>query len=93
MCGLSSPRRLPRLILALSAMACLIGAARAAEPTPVKITSPLPYGPDPINYFAESTDDAIARLQMRLDEKSLSLENRKYSGHLLDLLRALEVPV
>lgn len=74
-------------------MAILFGAACAAEPTPVEITSPLPYGSDPINYFAESTDDAIIRLQQRLDAGELSFENRKHSGHLLDLLRVLDVPV
>lgn len=77
----------------MSAMAVLIGAACAAEPTPVEINSPLPYGPDPINYFAESSDDAIVRLQKRLDAGELSFANRKYSGHLLDLLQVLEVPV
>ena len=91
--GLSSPRCLPHLAFVVSAMASLIGVACAAEPTPVEITSPLPYGPDPINYFAESTDDAIIRLQKRLDAGELSFANRKYSGHLLDLLRVLEVPV
>jgi hypothetical protein len=74
-------------------MFLLTDRACAAEPTPVEINSPLPYGPDPINYFSESTDDIVVRLQKRLDEKSISLESRKFSGHLLDLLRALEVPV
>lgn len=91
--GPSSPRCLPHLALAVLVMAFLICVARAAEPTPVEITSTLPYGPDPINYFAESTDDAIVRLQKRLDAGELSFANRKHSGHLLDLLRVLEVPV
>ncbi len=91
--GLSSPRRLPLLALAVFVMAFLICVARAAEPTPVEITSPLPYGSEPINYFAESPDDAIVRIQKRLDAGELSFENRKHSGHLLDLLQGLEVPV
>ena len=91
--GPSSPRCLPRPALAVWAMTFLIGVARAAEPTPVEITSPLPYGSDPINYFAESSDDAIIRLQKRFDAGELSFVNHKHSGHLLDLLRVLEVPV
>ena len=91
--GPSSPRCLPYLALAVLAMSYLAGPVCAAEPTPVEITSPLPYGPDPINYFAESTDDAIIRLQKRLDARELSFSNRKHSGHLLDLLQGLEVPV
>ena len=89
----SNPRRLLRWAMLACSMALLIEVASAVEPTPVEITSPLPYGPDPINYFAESTDDAIARLQQRLDERVVSFENRNYSGYLLDLLRALDVPV
>jgi hypothetical protein len=91
--GRSSSRCLCYLAVAVSAMFTLADFVSAAEPTSVEITSPLPYGPDPINYFAESTDDVIVRIQKRLDEKSLSLQNRKYSGYLLDLLRTLEVPV
>ena len=91
--GPSSPRCLPRLALAVWAMTFLIGVARAVEPTPVEITSPLPYGSDPINYFTESSDDAVVRLQQRLDAGELSFANHKHSGHLLDLLRVLEVPV
>ena len=91
--GLSSPRCLTFQALAVSAMAFLIGAARAAEPIPVEITSPLPYGPDPINYFAESIDDDVLLLQKRLDAGELSFANRQHSGHLLDLLRVLEVPL
>lgn len=88
-----SSRRSTLLALTIAALVLFVDAAGAGEPTRVEITSPLPYGPDPINYFAESTDDAIARLQQRLDEKQLSFENRPDSGYLLDLLRALEVPV
>ncbi len=84
--------RLHRM-LTLSMMVFMIGIVCAEEPTPVEITSPLPYGSDPINYFAESTDDAIALLQKRLDGKPLSFENRQDSGYLPDLLRALEIPV
>ncbi|MBC8115152.1 MAG: hypothetical protein H7062_12280 [Candidatus Saccharimonas sp.] len=91
--GLSSPRCLPHLALSVSVMVSLAGLACAAEPTPVEINSPLPYGPDPINYFAESTDDAVIRLQKRLDAGELSFANRRHSGHLLDLLQVLEVPV
>ena len=87
------PRRPTVLVLAVAALILLVGVAGADEPTPVEITSPLPYGPAPINYFAESTDDAIARLQQRLDEQALMFEHRRDSGYLLDLLRALEVPV
>ena len=91
--GPSSPRCLPRLALAVTAMAFQMGVACAAEPLLVEITSSLPYGPDPINYFAESTDDAVIRLQQRLDAGELSLANGKHSGHLLDVLKVLEVPV
>ena len=81
------------LALTITVQVLFVDAAGAVEPTRVEITSPLPYGPAPINYFAESTDDAIARLQQRLDEQALSFENRRDSGYLCDVLRALEVPV
>ena len=86
-------RRPALLALTVAALILLVGVARADEPTRVEITSPLPYGPAPINYFAESTDDAVARLQQRLDETALVFEYRRDSGYLLDLLQALEVPV
>ncbi len=88
-----SSRRPTLLTLTIAALVLLVDVAGAVEPTRIEITSPLPYGPAPINYFAESTDDAIARLQQRLDEQALVLEHRRGSGYLLDLLRALEVPV
>ena len=91
--GPPSPRCLPRLALVVSVMFLLADFTSATEPTPVEITSPLPYGPDPINYFAESSDDAVIRLQKRLDAGELSFSNHKHSGHLLDLLQVLKVPV
>ena len=91
--GPLSSRYLPHWILAVLAIASLAGLDFAPEPTPVEINSPLPYGPDPINYFAESTDDAIIRLQQRLDSGDLSFSDRQHSGHLLDVLQALEISV
>lgn len=82
-----------RSALAAMFLSLLFRAVSAEEPTPIEITSPLPYGPAPINYFSESTDDAIVRIQKKLDAGELSLKGRPHSGHLLDLLRALEVPV
>lgn len=82
------PLRLTVLVMAFTGQT-----ACAAEPVPVEITSPLPYGPAPINYFAESTDDAVARIQTKLEAGELSFTSRQSSGHLLDLLHALEVPV
>ena len=93
MLATSSSRRPTLLALTIAALVLFVDAAAAVEPTRVEITSSLPYGPAPINYFAESTDDVVARLQQRLDEQALSFEYRRDSGYLLDLLQALEVPV
>lgn len=91
--GLSILRCLPHLALFILVTFLLADLTSAAEPTPVEINSPLSYGPDPINYFAESTDDAVVQLQKRLDVGDFSFENRKHSGHLLDLLQQLKVPI
>ena len=76
--------------------AVIIGLADEAagvEPTTVEISTPLPYGPAPINYFSETDDDLVKRLQVRLDDGSLKLTSQPGSGYLLDLLRVLQVPM
>lgn len=71
----------------------LVAGAEAAEPRPVELTSPLPYGPAPINYFSEDDDDSIQQLQTRLDNGKLKFQTRGDSGYLLDLLQALKIDV
>lgn len=71
-------------------MASLAG---AAEPRRVELTSPLPYGPAPINYFSETDDDLIKQLQAKLDDGKLEFQPHAETGYLSDLLRALEIPV
>ena len=67
--------------------------AGAAEPRRVELTSPLPYGPAPINYFSETEDDLIKQLQTKLDDGQLEFKPHVESGYLPDLLRALEISV
>jgi hypothetical protein len=71
----------------------LLPVAQGIEPQTVEITSPLPYGPAPIDYFSESDDNVIQRLQTRLDNRELQFKPRLGTGYLLDLLHALAVPV
>lgn len=72
-------------------VSCVPG--EAAEPRPVELTSPLPYGPAPIHYFSEDEDDPIKQVQARLDGGSLSFQTKGDSGYLLDLLQALKIDV
>lgn len=67
--------------------------AIAAEPQKVELTSSLPYGPAPINYFSEAERDIIKDLQGRLNNGQMALKLMPHSGYLLDLLQALEIPV
>ena len=67
--------------------------AHGAEPRRVELSSPLPYGPAPINYFSETDDDPIKQLQTKLDDGKLEFQPRAETGYLLDLLRAMEIPV
>jgi hypothetical protein len=71
----------------------LMSVAQGAEPRIVEISSPLPYGPAPIDYFSESDDNVIQRLQARLDNREVQFKPQVGTGYLLDLLRVLAVPV
>lgn len=65
----------------------------AAEPQKIELSSSLPYGPAPINYFSETEPDLIKDLQTRLNDGKLILKAKPDSGYLIDLLQALQVPV
>ncbi len=88
------PRRLCRvsqLVHAVAAFVFLIATAIADEPTSIEITAPLPYGRAPIDYHTESTDDAVAHLQRRLDARDFTFTATDRSGYLLELLKVLNV--
>lgn len=78
-------------------LAVLIAAAWMVRPLEVQGQSPedgkLPYRQPPVDYFGAETDDAVAKLQTRLERGELSLEHRGEQGYLRALLDALGVPV
>jgi hypothetical protein len=91
--GLLRQRRWDELAILSGVLLLFATSVRAADPMPVEIDSALPYGPAPIHYFSESTDDPIARLQTQIVDGKRTLTPRGESGYLHDLLEALDVPV
>ncbi|MDB5391813.1 MAG: hypothetical protein JWM11_7459 [Planctomycetaceae bacterium] len=55
--------------------------------------SELPYNQQPISYSERTPDDAISRLQNQLDEGEIKIKSTGKQGFLLDLLRALDIPI
>jgi hypothetical protein len=65
----------------------------AAEPRPVTVESPLPFGQAPVDYLGETTADPIARLDRRLVDGEVTLKPVPGRGYLDAVLRLLRVPV
>lgn len=65
----------------------------ADPPQPISITDAVPFGREPIDYFSPTTDDAVARLQRRLDGGTTQLQGHGSQGYLKAVLAELKVPV
>jgi hypothetical protein len=48
---------------------------------------------EPINYVTASADNAVSRLQKRLDEGDVNLQHEDRRGYLKSLLKELDVPI
>lgn len=57
------------------------------------VSAQVPFDSEPINYSSCTPDDAVARLQKRIDDGSLRLEFEEGHGFLKSVLTALEIPV
>ena len=98
MCAPPAQPRLPEVAILLCSVLLVASSLTAADrmpvdPMPVEIDSTLPFGPAPIDYFSDSADDVIARLQVELDGGRRKLTARGESGYLRDLLEVLSIPV
>jgi len=88
------PPDIPSLrLIAIVLIAVSTTRGNAADPQPIALNSPLPYGPAPINYFDDEEDNPIRQLQSRLDDGQVTLQTQGDSGYLTDLLRALQINV
>ncbi len=83
------------VILAASVLVMSVGAARGqtGEPTTIKFSDRLPYGLKPVDYLGKDADDAVARLNLKLEAGSVKLKRHGPQGYLVSLLKALNVPV
>lgn len=59
----------------------------------IRLTDAIPFGREPIDYFSSETNDAISRLQQRLDASEVQLKASTSHGYLQSLLEHLEIPV
>ncbi len=93
------PRRLTasRTALILGWLTCVGCSISLADPPPspqrIAITDSVPFGREPIDYFSPSTDDAVARLQRRIDAGKTQLQGQGPQGYLKAVLAEFKVPV
>lgn len=71
----------------------LVSAAEPPQPRRVSLDDPLPYGQQPIDYHGAESNDAIARLNRRLQAGEVRLERNDGTGYLRSVLQKLDVPV
>ena len=64
----------------------------ATVPETISIRDRIPYGRQPVDYFSQTTNDAVSRLQEKLNAGDISLKSGP-SGYLRSVLQALDVPV
>jgi hypothetical protein len=69
-------------------MICLIGLLAVCRS---EAAAQLPFEREPINYGQSRTEDAVARLQQRLDAKTVVLEYDRAQGYLPSLLKLLGI--
>ena len=73
----------------------LCGVYAQAPPTEsvigIELNDALPYGQKPIDYFGETTDNAVTRLQDRIKRGDVRLTIDETQGYLPALLRALDI--
>ena len=68
-------------------------AEEPSAPREVRISDALPYGRIPIDYHSPESDDAVSRLQQKLDKAERSFIYRDEGGYLKSLLDTLRIPV
>jgi hypothetical protein len=84
---------LPALLRAQNSASAESSPATQNEPTRIKLTDRVPFGRPPIDYFSPTTDDAVSRLQQKIDSGQLTLNADGERGYLNAVLQALNVPV
>ena len=62
-----------------------------ADPVPIEIGDPLPYGQAPIDYFEAETSNAVGRLQPQIESGKLKFKAEPTLGYLPSVLKALEI--
>ncbi|WP_166831380.1 hypothetical protein [Thalassoroseus pseudoceratinae] len=80
------------LLVVLAALGRTV-AIHAEPPQNIALNDPLPYGTPVIDYFAETTDDAVAQWNSKANAKAIALESHPSRGYLDGLLNALDVPI
>ncbi len=73
-----------------------VGIIRAEGPlqnpvVAIELDDSLPYGQQPIDYYGEATQNAVARLQARLDRGEVKFSVDEDRGYLPSVLKALEI--
>ncbi len=100
-CGLVSLRRSISLMCDMGGLSIFVAvllalcgsvAAQADEPKRIEITDFVPYGREPVEYFAAKTNDAVSRLQERLQSGTVKLTADSSRGYLKSLLAELRIP-
>lgn len=85
------PRRSVGILSLLFVMTCVVFPFEARGQS--ADDGKLPYRQPPVDYFGAETDDAVAKLESRLEQGEVSLEFKQEQGYLRAVLDALEVPV
>ena len=78
----------------LAACLCLAAVCRGDDVTAetIRITDRLPYGQSAVNYFSESVQDPVARLNAQLQARTVILAPDSRHGFLKSVLHHLAVP-
>ncbi|MDA0591569.1 MAG: hypothetical protein O3C17_26645 [Planctomycetota bacterium] len=62
-------------------------------PLAIEFSDKLPYGTQSVDYFAETVDDPVSRLQEQIRSGTVTLQSDDRHGYLKSLLKHLDVPV
>lgn len=65
----------------------------ADEPQRIEITDFIPFGKEPVDYFAPTANDAVSRLQDRINAGKTKFDGSTLQGYLRSVLVELNVPV
>lgn len=92
MCHLKPHNHICLALILLGMPATITSFADDATPTKIKITDRIPFGRSPIDYFSPQVNDAVSRLNERMNSGEITLTPGSH-GYLHAVLKQLNIPL